>query len=295
MNLSDSPAPLFKAGWLRAVLYIVALVIALVIVLLSFILGLHKANPDMSRIVELFTGNQAAVLAVILFALTVAITYVFRRWIDRKSFISLGLGVEGHIREAISGGSLAIFILGSSCLILQATGHLKWMDFIFDPKFQFMALGTAAISAFTEELIFRGYILGNLLESFPKWLALLIATLVFAIFHFTIAGFFPLVNVLLLGLITGLFYMYTQNLWFPVCFHWVWIYMTDSVLGLGNNPAAQSFLQSTRMGDENITGGSTGLQGSFILMAMALVSAITLFLILQKKFKLQSPPVPGRI
>ncbi len=295
MNTSVSSTPLVKAGWLRVILYIVALIIASVIVLASFVLGLHKENPDMTTILQLLAGNQAAVLMVIFFGLTVLITYIFRRWVDRKSFISLGFGIDGHIREAVAGASLAVFILGSSCLILQAMGHLKWMDFIFDPKFQFLVLGTVGLSAFCEELIFRGYILGNLLDSFPRWIALTISILVFAIFHFTTAGFFPLLNVLLLGLITGLFYLYSRNLWFSVFFHWAWKYMTGPVLGLGNEPTAQSFLQSSRLGDENITGGATGLQGSAVLMAMALLSSIALFLILQKKLNLQSPPSPDQI
>jgi membrane protease YdiL (CAAX protease family) len=169
------------------------------------------------------------------------------------------------------------------------------MDFIFDPKFQFLVLGTVGLTAFTEELIFRGYILGNLLESFPKWLALVISTLLFMGLHWTSAGLFPLLNVLILGLITGLFYLYSRNLWFPVCFHWAWTYMTGPVLGLGNEPSAPSFLQSSLLGDENITGGATGLQGSVILMGVAGLSTIVLFLILQKKLSLQSPPTPGRI
>lgn len=295
MNSSVSSTPLVKAGWLRALLYIVALMIAAVIVLASFVLGLHKENPDMTAVLQLLAGNNAAVLVLIFFGLTLLITYIFRRWVDRKSFISLGFGIDGHIREAIAGASLAIFILGGSCLILQAMGHLKWMDFIFDPKFQFLAFGTVGLSVFCEELIFRGYVLGNLRESFPKWTALVISILVFAVFHFTLAGFFPVLNVLLLGFITGLFYLYSRNLWFSVCFHWAWTYMTGPVLGLSNQPTAQSFLQSSLLGDENITGGATGLQGSVVLTVVALLSTIALFLILQKKLSPQSLPVPGRI
>lgn len=295
MNSSVSSKPLLKSGWLRVVLYIPALIIGAIIVLASFIMGLHKGNPDLTKALELLAGNQGAVLVLMFFGITVLITYVFRRWVDRKSFISLGLSIDGHVRDAVSGGALAVFILGSSCLILQVMGHLKWMDFIFDPKFQFLVFGTIGLSVFCEELIFRGYILGNLLESFPKWLALSISTLVFTIFHFTLAGFFPVVNVILLGLITGLFYIYSQNLWFSFCFHWAWNYMSGPVLGQGNDPAAQSLLQSSSLGDENITGGATGLQGSAILMTITLISTVTLFLILQKKFNQRSLPVPDQI
>lgn len=295
MSSPVSSIPLFKAGWLRVLLYILALTIAAGAVLASFILGLHTGNPDSSGIRELSLGKNAAVIVLIFFILTLLITYIFRRWIDRKSFISLGLEINGHTRDFISGTSLAVFIMGSSCLIIQATGHLKWMDFIFDPKFLFLVFGSIGLTAFYEELIFRGYILGNLLESFPKWLALIISSLLYMAIHWTSAGFFSMVNTLILGLIAGLFYLYSQNLWFSVCFHWAWKFMAGPILGFGDEPSTQSLLQSSLIGDENITGGISGLQGSFILTAVSLLCAVALYLILQKKLSPKSLPVPNRI
>ena len=188
----------------------------------------------MSGLTELLKGARAAIITLIFFLLSLIITYIFRRWVDRRSFSSLGLEIPGHFRDGITGAALAVFIMGSSCLLIQATGHLKWMDFIFDLRFLFIAFGTIGLSAFSQELIFRGYILSNLLESFPKWLALGITTLLFAILHWTSAGFFPLLNTMLLGLITGLFYLYTRNLWFSVFFHWTWKFMAGPVLGFGD-------------------------------------------------------------
>ena len=295
MSSSVSSKPLFKAGWLRVLFYILALVILAAAVLAFFILGLQKGNPDMSGLRDLSKGNLGAFIVLIFFVLTLGITHIFRRWVDRKSFESLGLGVKGKIGDAIAGGALALFIMGGSCLVIQVTGHLKWMDFIFDPKFQFIVFGTLGLSAFYEELIFRGYVLGNLLDSFPKWLALVVTSLLFMVFHWTSAGFFPLLNTLILGLITGVFYLYSRNLWFSVCFHWIWKFMAGPVLGFGDEPSSQSLLQSSLLGDENITGGTSGLQGSGVLTAISLLSAIALYLIMQKKLNLKSLPVPGRI
>ena len=295
MDSTVSPTPLFKAGWLRALLYTLVLIILSGLTLASFILGLHSGTPDISGLTELLKGAQAAIITLIFFLLSLLITYVFRRWVDRRSFISIGLEIPGHFRDGITGAALAVFIMGSSCLLIQATGHLKWMDFIFDLRFLFIALGTIGLSAFSQELIFRGYILSNLLESFPKWLALGITTLLFMILHWTSAGFFPLLNTMLLGLITGLFYLYTRNLWFSVFFHWTWKFMAGPVLGFGDEGSTPSLLQSALQGDENITGGLTGIQGSSILTAIALLSAVALFLMLQKRLNPKSQPVPGRI
>jgi uncharacterized protein len=295
MNSSFPSMPLLKAGWMRVLLYILALIIMTGAVLASFILGLHKANQDLNGIRELLTENNAAVIVLIFFILSLLITYIFRLWVDRKSFISLGLEIKDHMREAIAGVGLGVFIMGCSCLVIQATGHLKWMDFIFDPKFQFLIFGTLGLSAFYEELIFRGYILGNLLESFPKWLALVISALLYMMLHWNSAGLFPLLNTLILGLITGMFYLYSRNLWFPICFHWAWTFMVGPVLGFGDELSSQSLLQSALRGDESITGGTSGLQGCVILTAVSLLSGLILYLMLQRKLSPKSPPVPIQI
>ena len=96
---------------------------------------------------------------------------------------------------------------------------MKWVDIILDPRALFMSFGTIVLIAIYEELIFRGYILVNLLESFPRWIALLISAVLFMIFHWSSLGFFPMVNTLVMGLILGINVIYTRNLWFPICFH----------------------------------------------------------------------------
>jgi uncharacterized protein len=279
MNKSAFSKPLIHAGWLRALLY-------------TIVFGLIAVVARMNTFPEKF---RLLYFTLIFFVLCLAVTYVFRRWIDRKSFISLGLDYAGYGRDAVAGGMLSIFIVGVSCLLLKGTGHLKWMDIIFDPKAMFLAFGNILIVAFYEELIFRGYILNNLLASFPKWLALLISALLFMFFHWNSVGFFPMVNMLIVGLILGLDYVYTRNLWFPICFHAGLIFMEGPVMGYSGESSYQTLLQTELTGDGNITGGAYGLEGSLVFTAVSLISGIALYLFLQKKINPQSQPVPDRI
>jgi membrane protease YdiL (CAAX protease family) len=295
MNKSVFSKPLVRAGWLRALLYLIAFVIITGTVLSIYILGLHKGKPDGSDIRDLMKGDKLWASTLFLFVLTFLLSYVFRRWVDRKPFVSLGLNLEGHGREAMAGGMLAIFIVGASGLLLKWTGHLKWMDIIFDPNALFLAFGTIVLIAFYEELIFRGYILNNLMDSLPKWLALLISALLFMIFHWTSLGFFPLLTTLIMGLILGMNYLYTRNLWFSICFHVAWKFLEGPVLGFSGDGSFQTLLQIDLHGDENITGATNGLEGSVFLMAVSLLSFVAVHLFLQKKLNPQSQPVPGRI
>ena len=295
MNSSVLSKPLVSAGWLRALLYLGSVVIGAGVVLSAFILGLYKGNLNASALPEILKSIHPEMIVLIVFIVTLIITYLFRSRIDRKSFISVGLEWKGHGREAGAGAALAIFIICSSTLILQITGHLKWMDILFEPQSLFLALGTILLSAFYEELIFRGYILNNLMDSFPQWLALCISSLLFMGFHFSADGFIPMINMLIMGFITGLFYLYNRNLWFPVFFHTAWKFMAIPVLGFSNDPSSQALLQISLQGNENTTGGTAGLQGSVVLTAVSLLSAVTLYFILQKKINPLSQPIPGRI
>ena len=291
MNKSISSRPVIKAGWLRALLYIVALGLGA-----GITIGFYIATLPMSHLTtQILQSINPGVITLLLFVPALLITFIFRRWIDRKSFISLGLHLEGHVQEAMAGALFAILIMGASSLLLKATGHLKWMDIIFDPRALFLTFGSILLIAFYEELIFRGYILNNLMDSFPKWLALLISALLFMIFHWNSAGFFPVLTTLIMGLIIGLNYLYTRNLWFSICFHTAWKYFEAPLLGFSGNESSQTLLQIDLHGDENITGGVNGLEGSVFLMAVSLLSLLTLYLLLQKKLNPRSQPVPGRI
>ncbi len=295
MNKSGSSKPLIESGWLRALLYIISLFLLITIFLSFFIIGLYKGKFDATTLQSMSQKENLWIFILLLFILTIIVSYVFRRWVDRKPFITLGLDLNGHGPEAIAGGMLAIFIISASSLLLKATGHLKWMEIIFDPRTLFLAFGSTVLVAFYEELIFRGYILNNLMDSFPKWLSLLISAILFMIFHWSSQGFFPLVNMLIMGLILGLNYVYTRNLWFSICFHIGWKFMVGPVLGFSGNESFQTLLQTDLKGDESISGGTSGLEGSVLLTAVSLLSLIALYLFLQKKFSPGSQPVQGQI
>ncbi len=290
-----SSAAIFGKGWLRVLIFVVSFLILMLIGLAILAFGFHKGDFSSSGIQSLAKDGNLWTMTLIFFVLSVLTTFAFRHWIDRKSFISLGLDPVGRWREAVAGIMLAIFIISAVSLLLKATGHLKWTEIIFDPRILFLSFGSAVLISFSEELIFRGYILNNLLGSFSKWIALSISAILFMIFHWTSLGFFSLANSFVMGLILGLNYIYTRNLWFSICFHISWNFMIGPILGFSGDESFQTLLQTELNGDENITGGTNGLQGSVFLLAVSLISLAALYLFLQKKINPVSQPVPGRI
>ena len=279
MKRPENNKPFIKTGWLRAAFYFLAILLCLAIVLFVFLITRSNESAGTGHMIPFSLDSDASDLhKLIFFILVLAITFVFRRWIDRKSFESLGFQINGYIPDAMAGTALAIFTVGAGSLILKATGHLKWVDIILDPRALFMSFGTLVLVAVYEELIFRGYILINLLDSFPRWIALIISAVLFMIFHWSALGFFPMVNTLVIGLILGLNVIYTRNLWFPICFHVAWKFLEGPVLGLSGGESQQTLLVPSMQGNENATGGTNGLEGSFIFLVVSLVSLLMLFI-----------------
>jgi membrane protease YdiL (CAAX protease family) len=221
--------------------------------------------------------------------------------------MSLGLGFDGYWAEAITGLLLGPALLGISSLLLLFSGHLEWTDINWDGNQLFISLGLMVLIAFSEELVFRGYILGNLLDSFSartpgpkaggasgktddpsaqnnKYIALAISAVLFAAFHATNPGIHTLafLNLFLCGLLLGVNYIYTRNLWFSFLLHISWNFFQGPLLGFKvSGLSLPSVLQTETKGDLFITGGDFGLEGSILVTAVSL----TAFLILTWAFK----------
>jgi uncharacterized protein len=298
MHMKDNilRKPLIGQGWLRVLVFMVSFLLLTGITLFSILKFVLKQSAEITETTSAIAGNTY-LFVIVVFLIGILVTFVFRRWIDRKSFLSMGLDVHDRLHDAIAGLGLSVFIIGISSLFLQFSGYLKWTDIIYDPKNLFLSLGAIILIAFYEELIFRGYVLNNLMESMPKWLALGISSLLFMLVESfgPHAGFFSWINTLVMGLILGLNYIYTRNLLFSIFFHAGWLFIQGPLLGFTLNANFPTLLQTELYGNENISGGANGLQGSLVLVVVSLLGLAVLYFFLQNKLRKQSQPAPDRI
>jgi uncharacterized protein len=204
--------------------------------------------------------------------------------IDKKPFSSLGTIWQSQ--HAGIGFFVGIILLLLPSLFFLFNGNLQVNGYLIDQKQLWVGIVIMLLIAWGEELIFRGYILGNLLQSMNKWLALLISALVFAGMHWrnpnvdTIA----LINIFLAGILLGLNYIYTRNLWFGWLLHFTWNFFQGAVLGYPvSGLKLVPVLQSSINGDDWLTGGKFGLEGSVISTVTHVLMIGVLWLLFQKK------------
>ena len=139
-----------------------------------------------------------------------------------------------------------------------------------------------SMAAAYEEVLLRGYLLKNLMSSMNKYLALVLVSVVFAAMHGANpnVSLIGLVNIVLAGLVLGIYYVHRRNLWLPISMHIAWNYFQGPVLGVPVSGATTpSILTVTISGNELITGGDFGFEASLVTTVVLLVSMVVLHLI----------------
>lgn len=280
--------PVIAQGWLRVILFCLAYFVIIFIIPNAIKWIVPASNNGSTDDPNFLSGRYTLTVGLLVALIPVFIIYCFRKFIDRKNFVSMGFEIDGFFPDAASGFFLAVLILGLGTITLFLSGHLQWIDISFSGNDLFISFGLIVIVAICEELVFRGYILNNLLDSMDKWIALVISSGLFALAQslntnaniLSVSGFF------LAGILLGLNYVYTRNLWYAILFHISWNFFQGPILGFkiyGLNLG--SLLQIETKGDAMITGGDFGFEGSMISILLLLVSVSSLYFFYESKYK----------
>ncbi len=288
----NTKAPLIKWGWVRAILYFVLIAGG------SF--AAQLLSQPLEGLIKLWGYGALAnfVLFVITYTITTilvfVITWLCMKFIDRLQFQELGFGLKEYSNEAGIGFFTAVFLLGLGTLILIATHHLTINGAKFDFKpfgLQFLLM---ILVAFNEEVIFRGYVLRNLMQSVNKWVALLISALLFALVHLGNPDItvIAVVNVFLAGLLLGINYVYTRNLWFGIVLHFTWNFMQGAIMGYDvSGFKLPGIFSQTLFGPVYITGGEFGFEGSVVCTALLLVATVVFYVVFEKRYVTNAKPI----
>lgn len=273
-----------KHGWLRAILF-----------LLIYLLITIGVSSMVLVVAVLLFNNTASIhlfyAAVLLnFSTGVLLVMLFRKMIDKETVKSLGLQWKGFGKERTAGFIAAVLMMTLMATVLWLMGLLQW--FTIDVEWQGMAYVFVALVlvAFVEELLFRGYVLQNLMHSMRRERALIASAVLFAVFHSMNPNFnlIAFINIFIAGFLLGVNYIYTRNLWFSIFFHFSWNFIQGPVLGFDvSGIELPSLLQQNLRGSILITGGQFGLEASWLTTLTASLACIALYFIFQKKYPVQ--------
>ena len=247
------------------------------------ILGLDISNQDSLTDI---TINEQLLLQFLSFISTVIVIFIFRKYVDKKSIKSLGFSFSNRAIDLISGFIIATLLIGGGTLILYSFGYIDFENYNFNFNELLFSFILFIFVAFNEEVLVRGYILGNIMTSLNKFLALIISAIIFALIH----GMNPnlsliaMLNLFIAGLLLGSAYIFTKNLWFPISLHLFWNFLQGPIFGYsvsGNN--MDSLLTIKTIGNTTINGGEFGFEGSILCTIICVISIASIMIYYNRK------------
>lgn len=274
-------SPAIKKGWLRVVLFIVFYILltlfgSTIIGILFLVLRLPSTDSS------LFYGGT-----ILLFLLSFLSVWIFRKAFDRKSFGSLGFQWKGFANERGIGLVTGILAISVMATVLWAMQLLQWFTASVNWWSILQVTFILILVSFSEELVFRGYILNNLLQSMPQMPALLVSALLFACFHSLNPGMslISFLNIFIAGVLMGINYIFSRNLWFSIFFHFSWNFFQGPVLGFEvSGLDLPVMLEQNLRGSTLLTGGAFGLEASWLTTFTLSLACVILYTAFQKKY-----------
>ena len=253
------------------------------------LIGFYLVGLDIAKykIIE-ETTEQRFIITFFSLLGTCVVVWLFRKYIDHKTFTSLGFNKTFLIKDIFLGLAFGfvIMLIGFTCLFF--TKQIIFLNIQFKPIELLLSVGIFIFVAISEELFLRGYVLNNLLVSFNKYIALLISSLLFSLMHginpnFSLISF---IGLFFAGLFFGLSYIFTRSLWFPIALHFSWNFFQGTTFGFNVSGKDTYSLIATKNNSLNIwNGGNFGFEGSILSIILQLIAIGIVFIIFKNRLK----------
>ncbi len=236
----------------------------------------------------LLLSQVSSVLAV------TASVYIARRWLDRKTFSSLGLRWNrAALQDMVVGFLIAGAVIGTIYLLEWGGGWLTFRGFAWQDDS--LAGGATGVTtgvlvmllvfltvSWQEELLHRGYWLQNVEEGLNLFSGVLISSIFFSLTHLANPNFSPAA---VLGLVAGgIFlaygYIRTRQLWLPLGLHTGWNFFESTVFGypVSGMSGLPRLIHQDVSGPELLTGGKFGPEAGLLLLPGLLLGSLLVYL-----------------
>lgn len=265
--------PRFRAGW-RLMLH--SCLFFLIIGILVFAVFAITQNQNLFSF-DFFFLSVTLELAAVLIG-----TWIARRALDRRSFVSLGLKLDTTtLPDLLLGLFIPAILMGLIFLVEWALGWLTFEGFAWQRLgFSEVIAGLLnslvifLVVAISEELLSRGYHLQNLTDGLNLFWGLVLSSAIFAVLHLgnPESSLVAVLGLICAGLFLAFGWLRTRQLWLPIGLHLGWNFFEGTIFGFPVS-GLETFhlIEHSTSGPVFITGGAFGPEaGLIILPALAL-------------------------
>jgi membrane protease YdiL (CAAX protease family) len=268
-----------RAGWRlliqTALLIFFSIFFGLPVALLGWVLPGFELSLTISQIVEVIAITLSVFLA--------------RRWLDRRSIVSLGLHFGRHVlREILIGILMTFVIFGFTYTILSIAGWVHFEGFAWQSmssshiaKEILWSFLLFTLVGWNEELLSRGYHLQTLASGLNLTWGAILSSAIFGLLHLgnPNATWASAAGIFFAGLFLAYAYIRTKQLWLSIGLHIGWNFFEGPIFGFPvSGLDTFRLMKITVSGPELWTGGAFGPEAGLVILPALALGAVLIYL-----------------
>jgi membrane protease YdiL (CAAX protease family) len=268
--------PRLRAGWRLLLHILLMLLFGSILGVIAIALGILDLDSIWGQILNflIITGS----------------VYVARRWLDKRSFESLGLKLDRYTALDILAGIGITFVqMGVIYVAMLGLGWLTFEGFAWD--FDPLNVVIRGVVTFfilflfvgwNEELLSRGYQLQTIASGLNLFWGVVISSAIFGLLHLgnPNATWVSAVGIFFAGVYLAYGYIRTKQLWLPIGLHIGWNFFEGVVFGFPVSGLSNIYklIRIQVHGPELWTGGAFGPEAGLIVLPSLLLGAFFIYL-----------------
>lgn len=250
----------------------------------QFVLStLEKTHFFNEQITTLFANIISSIFTIFVYILVY-------KWLEKRAITEFSLHRIG--RSLLLGLTIGFVLQSLTILVIYLKGGYE-VTAVNPISHILIPLGLSVSYAIGEEILFRGVLFRIMEEKLGTYIALFISALIFGLLHALnpnssiIDGLSIAVQA---GLLLGVAYVYSRNLWLPIMVHFSWDFTESAIYGATvSGTTSQTLINSKITGAKWFTGAEFGPEGSLQATLLCLVASLVMLYLAHKKGNIIKP------
>jgi membrane protease YdiL (CAAX protease family) len=228
-------------------------------------------------------------IGVLVAAVFVTIYVLFCRLFERRPAREFAPRQALPDLAAGTGFGIAIF----SCVVgvIAACGGYRIAGFN-SASAALPMLAVAIFSGFSEEIVFRGFLMRLIEKWLGTWAGLGISSLLFGLAHLgnSFVGPVAVAAIVEAGLMLAAIYLLTRRLWAAVAVHGAWNFAQGGIFGIAvSGGHAQGIIRPGISGSNLLTGGAFGAEASLPAVIVLAIASLALLYLAWRRGQFMAP------
>ncbi|PEB51916.1 CPBP family intramembrane metalloprotease domain-containing protein [Bacillus pseudomycoides] len=244
-----------------------------------FMLFLPKAETTFMK------GIYDNVRMILTFGGTILIVFLWIRFIEKRSFSSIGFWKEQFLRKYVKGALIGFIFISVPVLLLVITGVVQLQMQHITPTVILGILGSLIaflVQGATEEIVVRGWLFPVISVRSRIWIGVVVTSFLFGFLHLLNPGItvLSIANIILVGVFAAFYVLKENSLWGICAWHSIWNWAQYNVYGFavsGTTVFSTPLFKSVTSGPDALHGGAFGIEGSVITTIMLASVSIILW------------------